>query len=157
MRRRGYTAVLALTFALISAIAWPASALADPQDVANQLSTEIMSPYCTGFTLHDCTSSEAAVLRDRIAGWAARGWDKDRIKAKLLAEFGPTIFAAPPRSGIGLWAWLLPLFAVAGGAVLMWRLLGHWTSRPAPTPAGTVSAEDHRRVEAEMQSFRADG
>ena len=48
-------------------------ALATPEDVANEISEKIMSPYCPGVTLHDCASGAAVDLRSDIAGWAEDG------------------------------------------------------------------------------------
>jgi len=39
-----------------------APAAAAPEDVANDISNEIMSPFCDGVTLHDCPSQEALDL-----------------------------------------------------------------------------------------------
>jgi cytochrome c-type biogenesis protein CcmH/NrfF len=131
------------------------TASAAPEDVANAVANEIMSPYCEGVTLHDCPSDRAAELRDRITRWAESGWTKDMIIDKLSSpsEFGPGILATPPRSGSGLFAWLLPLAAVIGGALLVLLLLTRWTKKDAPPPP-PISDEDHQRFEAEMAKFR---
>ena len=146
---------LSLLFAALIVVALGAPAVAAPEDVANAVSNEIMSPYCEGVTLHDCPSDNAVALRDRIQEWAEQGWSKERIIAKLSSpsEFGEEILARPPRSGTGLFAWLLPLLAVLGAGVLVWRLLARWTNTPGP-PAPEVSDEDHRRIETEMSKFR---
>ncbi|MEA2459909.1 MAG: cytochrome c-type biosis protein CcmH [Actinomycetota bacterium] len=146
-----------LLLALAMVVALGSSAIAAPEDVANSIATQVMSPYCPGVTLHDCPSDAAVKLRERITSWAEQGWDRDRIIAKLKDEFGPGIVAAPPKSGSGLFAWLLPLAAVLIGALLLWRLLARWTHPPEDGPPASVSAEDHRRVEAEMAKFRTSG
>jgi cytochrome c-type biogenesis protein CcmH len=146
--------LLLLTAALfVAALSGPA--FAAPEDVANAVSNEIMSPYCDGVTLHDCPSDSAIALRDRIKDWAEQGWSKQRIITKLSSpeEFGSDILASPPNSGIGLFAWLLPLLAVLIGGALLWRLLSRWTGGPPP-PVEAISDEDHQRVESEMSKFR---
>ena len=138
------------------ALAGPATALASPEDVANAVAHEVMSPYCPGVTLHDCPSSAAQEMRETIAGWAQDGMTKGAILARLEDEFGPSIRAVPRAEGAGLFAWLLPGFAVLCGAVAATYLARQW-SRRAPTevaPAPAVSAETNARLHAELDRLR---
>ena len=43
-----------------------APAMAAPQDIANDISENIMSPYCPGVTLHDCPSDSAVGKRSSV-------------------------------------------------------------------------------------------
>lgn len=143
----------------VLAIAWaPATASAAPEDVANDISSEVMSPYCPGVTLHDCASQEAVDLRERIVGWAAAGWSRARILDTLEAEFGPQIRAAPPAEGTGLLAWLLPALAVLGGVAVAWTVARTWSSRGrsggASRPPTRASDEDRMRLDAELARLR---
>ena len=72
-----------------------APAAAAPEDVANDISNEIMSPYCDGVTLHDCPSQEALDLRDRIEAWVSQGQSRTQIMRHLEREFGAGIRGAP--------------------------------------------------------------
>jgi len=133
----------------------PAAALAAPEDVANDVSSKIMSPYCPGVTLHDCPSEQAIDLRKRIVAWAAAGWSQERILDTLEAEFGPQIRAVPSPDGKGLLAWVLPAAALLGGVTVAWALARRWSSRvPPPAPVIPASAEDRRRLDEELASIR---
>lgn len=136
-----------------------APAMAGPADVANDISNEIMSPFCDGVTLHDCPSQEAVALRDRIEAWARRGWTGERIMTRLEAEYGPSIRATPPRDGFGIVAWILPALVVAAGAAGVWKLARTWT-RPAvaeagETPRQQMSPEEQHRLDAELSAMRS--
>ena len=145
------------TLALALLLLGPATAGAAPEDTANEVAGEIMSPYCPGVTLHDCPSGAATKLRDRIAGWARDGWTKDRILDELKAEFGPSILAAPPSEGAGLVAWILPGAVVLAGALTALVLARRWTKRASKEAVGStegITSEDRRRLEAELSELR---
>jgi cytochrome c-type biogenesis protein CcmH len=150
MRRA--VALLVLSFALAPPPAWAA-----PEDVANAVAQEVMSPYCPGVTLHDCPSSSAQEMREEIAGWARAGMTKDEILGRLEDEFGPSIRAVPRGRG-GLFAWLLPAVALAAGAGAAAVLARRWTRRrvEAPPPAPTVPPEAAARLNAELDRLRAE-
>ncbi|MEA2516814.1 MAG: cytochrome c-type biosis protein CcmH [Actinomycetota bacterium] len=149
-------AMVIATLALVVATAAPA--LANAEDVANDISEHVMSPYCPGVTLHDCPSDRAVELRDKIKDRAEEGFTRAQIMSELEAEFGPTIRAEPPRSGIGLLAWILPLFAGLGAATFAWTILRKW-ARPPDRPEDYdpdvhVTTEDRRRLDAELAKMR---
>ncbi|HEV2755828.1 MAG TPA: cytochrome c-type biogenesis protein CcmH [Actinomycetota bacterium] len=146
---------LPVLVALVLFSAAPAAAAA-PEDVANTVAQEVMSPYCTGVTLHDCPSSSAQEMRAEIVAWAEDGMTKEQILDRLEAEFGPSIRALPPAEGSGLLAWLLPGVAVLAGAVLAIVLARRWARRaPAvAAPAAPVSAEAGARLNAELDRLR---
>ncbi len=156
-----------LSVALFLMLAIAAPAIAAPEDMANDIAAEIMSPYCPGVTLHDCPSAEADQLRARITGWAEAGWSKARIMAQLESEFGSTIRATPTPEGGGLTAWALPLLAVLLGSLLAALLARRWTeasdgerqlgATATAADAVTMTAEDRRRLDAELGVLRSGG
>src|SRR5919199_6000291 len=85
------------------------------QDVAG----ELMSPACPGRTLLNCTSSQAEQWRELIRQKLAQGESKEQILQYFVDISGEGILAAPPKRGFALTAWLLPLFVVVNGAVLI--------------------------------------
>ena len=147
---------VALVLALGIALA-PAAALAAPEDVANEISREIMSPYCPGITLHDCPSDPAMKMRERIAGWAEDGWSKQEILTHLETEWGDVIRATPPTEGAGLLAWILPGLAVLCGAIGAFFVGRAWARRRAAAPAPPpVSSSDRARLEKELADLRSE-
>ena len=128
---------------------------ADPADVAAKVSSEIMSPYCEGVTLHDCASGAAVQMRQRIENWARLGWSEERILERIEAEWGEGIRAAPKTEGLGLLAWLLPLAALGAGALIAGLLARRWRSRPDPAETATreLSASERARLDAELSGI----
>jgi cytochrome c-type biogenesis protein CcmH/NrfF len=135
-------------------LSMPVAAWAEPEDVANRISSEVMSPYCPGVTLHDCPSDAAVQLRDRILGWAAAGWSEDRILDRLEAEYGASIRSTPPASGVGLGAWIAPVAAVALGLAGAWFVARRWSRRREPPAGADPSVAQRTRLDAELAQVR---
>ncbi len=152
----------AITAALALALVGVAAA-SERHPTLTELEGEVMCPTCK--TPLDQSDSPAA---DRIRAFITRriraGDTKSEIKAKLEAQFGPTILAAPPREGFDLLAWWLPVagFALGAGAlaILAWR----WTRaprEPAAVPSyaangrGALPNELEQRVDEELARFEA--
>ena len=134
-----------------------APAAAAPEDVANDISNEIMSPFCDGVTLHDCPSQEALDLRDRIEAWVAEGRSGTQIMRQLEREFGVGIRAAPPAEGAGFVAWLPPVMALGAGVAGVWAIVRRWSRRtqmPSPVTV-TMTGEERQRLEHELATLRA--
>ena len=134
-----------------------APAAAAPEDVANDISNDIMSPFCDGVTLHDCPSQEALDLRDRIEAWVSEGRSRTQIMLQLEREFGVGIRAAPPAEGAGFVAWLPPLVALAAGAAGAWAIVRKWSRRTqtASPVSVTMTGEERQRLEHELATLRA--
>ena len=146
----------ALAATILVVIAAPA--LAAPEDIANDISMHVMSPYCPGVTLHDCPSDAALALRARIVAMAEDGFTRAQIMDELEAEFGETIRAVPPAEDAGLLAWILPGLAALAGAALAWVLIRRW-ARPADAPQSYdpdahITAADRKRLDAELRKLR---
>ena len=149
---------------VVAVVSWlvlaPQSALASPQDVANEVAKEIMSPYCDGVTLHDCASGAAQELRARIVKWAEAGWTKEQIIEHLTSDeqWGEIIRAAPPPEGTGLLAWVIPGLAAATGLVLVFFLVRAWSRRRASAPSPPpVTAAERSRLDQELARLRSGG
>ena len=117
----------------LSALAWGQQW----QDVAGDL----MSPACPGRTLLNCTSSQAEQWRELIRQKLAKGESKAQILQYFVDINGAAILAAPPKQGFALTAWLLPLFVVVNGAVLIIVLTRRWAQRRAADARSTMSHE----------------
>ena len=145
MRQRLLLALLAIGL-LVAALTPVAGALS-----VNEVAKEVKCPTCT--TPLDV--SDAPVAQDMkiyIAERIEAGWTKNQIIDGLVAEFGPSVRATPPKSGFDLIAWLVPAIAVAVGlaaiAVLtrLWAIRGRRRRMPAPP-----TAAEEQRLEARLR------
>lgn len=77
-----------------------------------ELSEEIMSPYCPGRTLSSCPSDDARKLRIQIKTQLEQGYSKDAIKRQLIGMFGKDIKGTPDNNSFGIIAWTLPFIVI---------------------------------------------
>lgn len=122
--------------------------------VAQSAIAELRSPYCPGLMLEVCPSPQAELLRDSIRDLAAGGKTKDEIVGWMLARHGEEWRAVPRRSGVGLWAWIVPPLALLAAGVWLGRR--GWRMRraaPASVPPRELSSEERARLEAELREL----
>ena len=150
---RRILAVVCLALAA-SAPAWAS----EERPTLAELESEVMCPTCEGQTLDQSNAPAAgrvkAFIRERIRA----GDTKSEIKARLVEDFGPEILAAPPRSGVHLLAWLLPLVGLLVGGVAVGVGIWRWSrGRAEPTPEAPPDAVGaHGRVHLEPERDRFD-
>jgi cytochrome c-type biogenesis protein CcmH len=132
-----------------------ATASPEVERQARRIFTVVMSPYCPGLLLADCTSSAAAALRDSIKAELGRGRSAEEILEELAATFGDEILALPPNRGVARLAWLAPVLAlVASLGILVWRLRRRREATPVlPPSVPAVAGEEalRQRLEAELR------
>lgn len=150
-------AVLAL--ALVVGV--PAALASEQHPTLQELEGQLMCPTC-GTPLNQSDAPAANRIRAFIVDRIEAGDTRSEIIDKLVANFGPEIRAAPPRSGFGLLAWLLPLAGLLGGAAVVGVLAWRWSRAREPAPAagspqqnGRVPLEPdlERRLDEELARF----
>ena len=128
----------------------PALAAAPPN--AADLEAELVCPICAT-TLDQSTAPVAERMKAYIRVRIAAGDTEQEIKDALVAEFGEGVLAAPPKGGFGLLAWLLPLVAVVGGAVVVALLIRSWSRRRATEDGRPLDPQLERLVDEELARF----
>jgi cytochrome c-type biogenesis protein CcmH/NrfF len=151
---------LAGAFAALSIALMAPVAHAAPQDVANDISMHVMSPFCPGVTLHDCPTENAAELRERIVVMVEDGFTRGQIIEFIENEYGVATRATPDPGGAGIIVWLLPGIAALGGAAVAWHFARRWARFPARPegydPDAHITASDRRRLDAELRRFQGE-
>lgn len=120
-----------LVLALLALLVAPAgAAAAEPRFEMSDIESELMCPTCQSRL--DMSSSPAAErIRAFVDEKRQAGWTEQEVKDALVADFGPAVLAAPPAEGMGLVAWLVPILAVGGGALVVAGLVVLWRRRRA--------------------------
>jgi len=143
-------AVLAVVGLL--AVGATAAVAAVPPNAAD-LESEIVCPVCET-TLDQSNAPIAQRMKAFIRVRIAAGDSEQEIKDALVAEFGPGVLATPRKSGFGLLAWILPLTALAAGAVTVAVLVRSWSRRRMlSSPEPPLDPELERRVDEELARF----
>ena len=145
MRRLLLLAVCAL------ALAAPAAA-SERHPTLAELESEVMCPVCKQ-PLDQSDSAEAKRIEAYIQRRIDVGATKSRIKADLVAQFGPGILAEPRTHGFDLLAWLLPLLGAAAALVAVGAAALHWTRVRAAEPDGPLDPALEREVEDALARY----
>lgn len=146
--------------ASVVALAVPAAAAAQSCPTLAEIEREVICPTCsTTLSLSSSPIAERmrAFIRTRIAACDS----KSEIKAKLVAEFGEGVLAAPPKEGFNLLAWLLPLAGALVGALALGVAARRWVAARAPSNApdpatngrAPVDLDLERRLDEELARF----
>jgi cytochrome c-type biogenesis protein CcmH len=142
---------LLILIALALAAASLARAAGPPR--AADLEAELVCPVCET-TLDQSDAPVAQRMKSFIRERIAAGDTEQEIKDALVAEFGPGVLATPSKSGFGLLAWLIPLGALAAGALTVGLLVYTWSRRRAPPDTEPpLDPELERRVDEELSRF----
>lgn len=100
--------------------AWAQSqATSVPPEAVSAIARELNCPICQGYSLQDCPLEVCAQMRDLIRERLAAGATPDEIKTSFVEEYGPQVLNAPPARGVFLSVWLLPVVALAVGAIVV--------------------------------------
>jgi cytochrome c-type biogenesis protein CcmH len=151
-----------LLFLLVAGVAATPALGSERHPTLTELEGRVMCPTCKT-TLDQSNAPIAERMREFIRGRIAGGDTRSQIEEKLVQQFGPGVLAAPPKSGFGLLAWLLPLVGLGVGAVVVGALAWRW-SRKRPSGAGDEPAPElngrapldpelERRVDEELARF----
>jgi cytochrome c-type biogenesis protein CcmH len=124
----------------------------------NQLGHQLMCTCGCNQVLLECnhvgctvSTQEEAELRQALD----RGDSNQLILQNFVQKYGPTVLAAPPKSGFNLVAWIAPgvvfLFGTLGAALLIrkWKL--HTVAMPAEMAADPHTDAIRRRVRRETE------
>ena len=138
----------------------PAALACNPHPTLSALEGQIMCPVC-GTTLDQSDSAAAHQIERVIVRRIAAGDSDCQIKDRLVAQYGESILAAPPKRGFGLLAWWLPVGGIIAAAVLLavgaWRWSRAHDEEAAFDPSlngrGSLDPTLERRVDDELARF----
>lgn len=155
MRRR--LALVLVTAGIVLAVPAIRAQAPSPKQQASDLSHQLMSPFCPGKLLSDCTSPNAGVLREEMAKRIAAGETAEAVKADLIRQYGAEILGAPEAEGIGLLAWVLPaLLGVASAAAIAWKIVHaarETRDRQVPVAAAGADAATLAQLDDELRDL----
>ena len=139
----------------------PAALASEQHPTLQELEGQVMCPTCE-VPLDQSNAPAANRIRAFIVERIRAGDTRSEVMDKLVAQFGPGIRAAPPASGFGLLAWVIPLVALLGGGAVVGVYAWRWSRSREPAPAGgspqqngraPLDPELERRLEDELARF----
>jgi cytochrome c-type biogenesis protein CcmH/NrfF len=99
---------------------------------AHEIARDLMSPFCPGRTLAECSSPDAGAVREEIRESLRQGESPASIRARIQGRFGDYVLGVP-RGRVG---WAIPILALVAGAGALALVLRRAVQRPRalPTP-----------------------
>lgn len=123
------------------------SSTLDPK--AFEIARELRCPVCTAESVGDSNASIAVEMRDVIQQQLEEGKSEKEILAFFQERYGDWILLNPPKRGVHLLVWLLPVVVAVAAAGLLVMYVRRWTKQ-AQKPVD-VNVEDLDRVREEMR------
>jgi cytochrome c-type biogenesis protein CcmH len=123
----------------VAALALAAPAAACPK--LPDLEGKFICPTCKT-TLDQSDAPVARRIKAYLARRVAACAPEQQIKDELVAQFGPSVLAAPPREGFHWLAWLLPFAGLLIGGAVLSVLIWRWSR----TRAGEAAADSNGRL-----------
>lgn len=117
------------------------------QEVFN-IAGELRCPVCRSESAADSNSESSIEFRTIIREGLEAGESREQIIASFQRRYGDWILLDPPRRGLYLWVWGLPLAAGLAGLTFLGVLFLRWRKNAA-APA-EISLEERERVQREL-------
>jgi cytochrome c-type biogenesis protein CcmH len=143
--------VIGLALVLVPAAAAACPTVADLED-------ELICPTCKT-TLDQSDAPVARQIKAIVARRVADCVSKQQIKDELVADFGPSVLAAPPREGFHWLAWVLPPIGLLAAAAVISVLVWRWSRRPTAEAVANsngrlpLDPELERRLDRELARY----
>lgn len=71
---------------------------AEQERITQEISDNVMSPFCPGLTLSACPSPQAKDLKLEIKSWLEKGYSKEAVINQLTISYGEKISGLPRKS-----------------------------------------------------------
>jgi cytochrome c-type biogenesis protein CcmH len=122
---------------------------------------EVRCPVCQGESAAGSNTDASLQIRDTIRTDLTHGESKQQILSSLEADYGSSILESPPKSGLTLLAWWLPVAVAALAAIGLALGFRHWRRKrpmglsgfaplaPSGTGAGGAAAGEPQVVAAD--------
>jgi cytochrome c-type biogenesis protein CcmH len=87
--------------------------------VTMEVSSLMRCPVCQGLSVADSPTTSALAMREEARDLLASGYTDDQVLAYFERSYGEFIRLSPKPVGFNLVVWILPIAALAAGALLI--------------------------------------
>ena len=118
----------------------PGEVLQYDEKEAQRIDRMLMCPVCPAETIDQAQVEYSKQMRRVVREMLAQGSSQDEILDFFAERYGPQVLAAPPKSGLNLLAWIVPVVAVVAvvaGGLLVIRSMAKRPSWPHGRDAAT--------------------
>jgi cytochrome c-type biogenesis protein CcmH len=167
--RRRPVAAFVLSLALLAAgSALAVVALRGPEpprslpDRVRAVASTLRCPVCQNLSVADSPSGIAQQMREAIRGDLQEGRTPEQIRARFVGSYGNWILLSPPRHGLDLAVWVVPVALLGGGVAAGAFAVRRWTSgrqeaRTTNSEGQELSPSDRRLLDEALSSAPDEG
>ena len=145
-RRSRVPPLAALATLLLLGTAMAQDVLLDPR--VFEIGRELRCPTCVAESVSESNAAIAREMRQIIQEQLDEGRTRQEILGFFQDRYGDWVLLSPPRRGLLLFVWLLPVAAAAAAAAFLVVVVRRW--RAAAEQVAPVAAEDLARVRAAL-------
>ena len=117
------------------------------EEEAQAIDRSLMCPVCPAETIDQSQAELAQQMRGVVREMLAQGSSRAEILDFFIDRYGPSVLAAPPKSGVNLVAWILPVAGVAaallGALAILRSMTGGGGGKPATEPSLDAGLEPY--------------
>ena len=160
--------IVLLTLFIITLFVVPALAQDPQKDVdlnaVNAVARKMNCPTCQSLNLADCRTQTCNQWREQIGDLLASGMTQEEVLDWYVTRYGEEVLQEPPKHGVGLYVWILPIIGFLVGAGWLAYILKKWSANQpeaavveinaSPETVGTLPDDDYlKRVEQDLQDL----
>ncbi|MBQ12732.1 MAG: hypothetical protein CMJ45_14425 [Planctomyces sp.] len=112
------------------------------EEEAQRIDGMLMCPVCPAETIDQAQVEIARQMRRLVREKLSQGDDRREILEFFADRYGNDILAAPPKSGVNLIAWLVPIFGVLGALAAGLMVIRSMTRQGAREGVDDVAIDD---------------
>jgi cytochrome c-type biogenesis protein CcmH/NrfF len=109
------------------------------QQVFKDVASDLRCPTCTGLSVLDSDAAFSVQIKNEVRSQLAAGKSKDDILKFFTERYGPWILREPPKEGVHLLAWVVPLAVLIFGPILIFIFVWKRTPRTSGDGSGDMA------------------
>ena len=109
---------------------------------AQRIDRMLMCPVCPGQTIDQARVEISRQMRRVVREMLAEGASRDQILQFFVDRYGTGVLAAPPKSGLNLVVWVVPVAGALAALVAALLVIRSMTGPSSGEPAEDLAFED---------------
>jgi cytochrome c-type biogenesis protein CcmH len=119
-----------------------------------EVSALLRCPVCQGMSVADSPAEMALSMKHQVNALLARGYTQEQILDYFERSYGQFVLLKPPFQGVNILVWVLPVLALAIGAVLVLTKIRKLEQMPETRQPGSPATQDDPYIERVRQLIR---